>query len=82
MEWSEVGTEGDIEAVAIASWELNIPSGGIRQTLGSVFTFSQSTSTSFLSNSLIRSSVGIVINVPIPSWEEDEEGEGGKGASY
>ena len=68
--------------LAIASRELDIPSGGIRQTLGSVFTFSQSTSTSFLSNSRIRSSVGIVMSDPIPSWEEDKEGEEEKGASY
>jgi len=68
---------------------LNIPSGGIKQTLGKVFTFSQSTSTSHLSNSLIRSSVGIVISDPlslpcIPSpmlWEEVEEDED-KGGSY
>ena len=64
---------------------MDIPSGGIKQTLGKVFTFSQSTSTSHLSNSLIRSSVGMVMSDPlslpcIPSlspmlWEEEEEEE-------
>lgn len=44
----------------------NSPSGGIKQTLGRVLTFSQSTSTSSrLSNSLIRSSVGILIKDPL-----------------
>jgi len=72
-------------------WELDVPSGGIKQTLGKVFTFSQSTSTAHSSNSLIRSSVGMVMSDPLSlpcipslspmSWEEEEEDED-KGGSY
>ena len=49
----------------------NVPSGGTKQTLGKVLTFSQSTSTSssLAVIDLILSSVGIEIKSP-----EDEEG--------